>query len=57
MVGQPGKAGTEEYIEKIGFITEENGTLVRDYSDKGAFLLLLNAYQCVAPVLMTEMCD
>ena len=26
MVGQPGKAGTEEYTEEFGFITEENGT-------------------------------
>ena len=23
MVGQPGKAGTEEYTEELGFITEE----------------------------------
>ena len=40
MVGQSGEAGTEEYTEEFGFMTEENGTRVWDYSDTGTFLSL-----------------
>ena len=39
MVGQPGKAGTEEHTEEFGFITKEYGTRVRVISDTGAFLI------------------